>query len=282
MTLNHILKLCKNVSIDFNRLHKHIYNPVLLMWGGQGGQSNWGNTPQGNPWGQNGMAQGGHSGGHMGGGTQIHLQGGGGGTQIILPGGGGGGTQMQMGGGGMQMQMGGGGGHRAHQHWQQNPFYKPNQGWGQHGSPPMPQWQNKHDCYIPPIQFQGGCRKCHGSGTMNRHGMPIPCRNCYRKQGICPKCFGGGRNYFNGRPCKRCQGGQWQRRGGHRSSSSSSSSDDDQWRGQQRGYGGGQGGYGGGGHGSFGGGPQFQQGPQVQHGGPGYGGQGSFQGGGQW
>ena len=272
MKLDQILKHYNSQIIDLIGCINISNNRILLMWGGQGGQSNWGNTPQGNPWGQEGMSGGG---GHMGGHMpmqqmpQQHMpqQQMGGQMQVQMGG--------QMGGGQMQVQMGGGGqmGGR-HQHWQQNPYYKPNQGWGQAGSPPMPQWQNKHDCYIPPIQFQGGCRKCNGSGTMNRRGMPIPCRNCYRKRGICPKCFGGGRNYFNGRPCKKCQAGQWQRRGGHRSSSSSSSSDDEQWRGQG-GYGGGQGGYGGG-QGGFGGRPQ------VQHGGPSYGGQGGFQGGGQW
>ena len=194
------------------------------MWGGQqGGQSNWGNTPQGNPWGGQGMQ----------------------------------GFQGGMGGG-----MHGGG----HQHWQKNAFYNQNQRWGQGNYHQMPQWQNKHDVYVPPIQFRGGCSKCHGTGTMNRRGMPIPCRNCYRKQGICPKCFGGGTNYFNGRPCRKCQGGHWQRRGGHRSSSSSSSSDDNQWGGNHGGFGG-QGGYGGQNHGSFGGGQHqgyVQQGYQQQ------------------
>lgn len=89
------------------------------MWGGQGGQGNWGNSPQGNPWGQQGMQMGG---GHGHGGMQPH---------------------------GHMGNMGGGGGH--HQQWQQNAFYNQNQRWGQGGYNQMPQWQNKHNVYIPPI-----------------------------------------------------------------------------------------------------------------------------------
>ena len=233
------------------------------QWGGGGmqgqGQGNWGNN-QGNPWGQQGGMQGGgmQGGGMQGGGMQ------GGGMQ-------GGGMQ----GGGMHGQMGG------HQQWQQNPFYNQNQKWGQGGYNQMPHWQNANNVYIPPIQFNGGCKKCHGTGTMNRKGMPIPCRNCYRKKGICPKCYGGGVNYFNGKPCKKCQKGKWGRKKGKRSSSSSSS-DDNSWGGQG-GHGGqgfqGQGGFGGQGfqgQGGFGG-QGFQQGGQgFNQGGQGFN-QGGFQ-----
>ena len=78
----------------------------------QGG-SNWGNNLNGNPWGQQGMSRG----------------------------------------GGMGMGMGGGhmGGRGGRSHWQNNPFYNQNQSWGQGGYNQMPQWENQHNCYIPPI-----------------------------------------------------------------------------------------------------------------------------------
>jgi len=134
------------------------------------GGGQWGNHCNGNPWGGEGMARGR--------------------------------------GGGMNMRMGGGS--SRHSHWQKNAFYNQNQRWGNGGYNQMPQWQNQHNCYIPPIQFYGQCRKCHGTGTVHRHGMTIPCRKCYMHQGICPKCYGGGTDYFTGRPCNRCQGGRWQ------------------------------------------------------------------------
>ena len=71
---------------------------------------------------------------------------------------------------GGNMNMGGNMGH------QQNPFMTPNQNWGQGGFHQQPQWQNQNHIQVPPIQFNGGCKKCHGTGKMNRKGQPIPCR----------------------------------------------------------------------------------------------------------
>ena len=94
---------------------------------------------------------------------------------------------------------------------------------------------------IPQIPFDGSCKKCHGSGTMtNRKGMTLPCRRCYRRQGMCRFCYGTGTNYIKNKPCKKCQGGkkggkkkghgkkwgnQYAVGGGFSSSSSSSDSD---------------------------------------------------------
>jgi DnaJ-class molecular chaperone len=88
---------------------------------------------------------------------------------------------------------------------------------------PMPKWSNPNNIMIPPIMFQVGCKKCHGSGTVHKRGVMIPCRVCYRKNQICPKCYGSGFNFFNNKPCKKCQGGRWHKKHGRRSSSSSSS-----------------------------------------------------------
>ena len=109
------------------------------------------------------------------------------------------------------------------QNWQQNPFYKQGQGWGAGGYQVMPNWQNKYNCYIPPIKFTVHCKKCGGCGVYNRGGMSVPCTVCYKRQGICDKCYGGGINFKNGKPCKKCQGGRWQRKQNRKSSSSSNS-----------------------------------------------------------
>ena len=164
------------------------------------------------------------------------------------------GIQGGMMGGGMQPQ------------WQQNPFYNPNQKWGQGGYSQMPQWNNSHNIYIPPIQFNMKCRKCKGTGVSKRRGMFVPCRRCYKKMGICPKCYGGGINYLKGKPCRRCQKGKWIKRMGRRSSSSSSN-DNENW-GQGQGFMG-QGGFGGQGNfvGQGYGNQGFQQGPGFNQGG---------------
>ena len=191
---------------------------------GQGFQGqNWGNNMNNTPYGQGGMGMQPNMGGMgmQGGMGGMGMQGGMGGMGML------GGMNM----GGMNM-----GGNKAQ--WQQNPFYNQNQRWGQGGYNQMPQWQNQHNVYVPPIQFNGGCRKCNGTGMISRKATQMPCRRCYKKQGICPKCFGGGINYFNGKPCRKCQGGRWQKRKGRRSSSSSSS--DSGWgckKGFNQGYG---------------------------------------------
>ena len=107
--------------------------------------------------------------------------------------------------------------------WAKNPFFNANQNWG-NGFMAKPQWHNPNNSYIPPIVFQPQCKKCHGSGCMVKRGNTIPCRVCYRRNQICPKCYGSGINYLQNKPCKKCQGGRWGRKKGRRSSSSSSSS----------------------------------------------------------
>ncbi len=162
------------------------------------GQQNQG---QGNQWGQQNQGQG------QGWGQQNQGQGGWG--------------QQNQGQGWGQQNQGFGQNPNQNPQWAKNAFYNPNQNWG-NGFAQKPQWFNPNNSYIPPINFQPGCKKCHGSGSITKHGNMIPCRLCYKRNQICPKCYGSGINYFKNKPCK-CQGGRWGKRKGHRSSSSSSS-----------------------------------------------------------
>jgi len=117
-----------------------------------------------------------------------------------------------------------------------NPFIKPNQNWGNNGYNHQPNWINPNNFIVPPIMFVPNCNKCHGQGIMHKKGMNIPCRKCYRKNGICPRCYGSGIKYINKKPCKCNKGaffknqghghshGHGHGHGKHRSSSSSSGS----------------------------------------------------------
>jgi len=82
---------------------------------------------------------------------------------------------------------------------------------------------------IPQISFIGGCRKCGGSGLINRRGRQIPCRRCYRHSGFCTKCYGTGTNFMKNKPCHKCNGTghKIKRHHKHKHHSSSSSSDSD-------------------------------------------------------
>ena len=62
-------------------------------------------------------------------------------------------------------------------------------------------WHNPFGLNIPQISFVTGCRKCNGSGVINRKGKQIPCRKCYRTQGHCVKCYGTGVNFMRNKPC---------------------------------------------------------------------------------
>ena len=68
---------------------------------------------------------------------------------------------------------------------------------------------NPFNLNIPQVPFDGGCKKCHGSGCMmTKKGQNVPCRRCYRRQGICRFCYGTQTNFMQNKPCKKCQGGR--------------------------------------------------------------------------
>jgi len=50
---------------------------------------------------------------------------------------------------------------------------------------------------------------------MQKKGMMIPCRKCYRATGICPACYGSGIKYINKKPCNKCQKGAYNKGHAH-------------------------------------------------------------------
>eukprot|EP00919_Chromeraceae_sp_WS-2016_P008296 GHVR01019600.1.p1 GENE.GHVR01019600.1~~GHVR01019600.1.p1 ORF type:complete len:173 (+),score=18.02 GHVR01019600.1:39-557(+) len=100
-------------------------------------------------------------------------------------------------------------------------------------------WNNQHGLNLPQINFDSGCKKCHGCGSVvNKKGLKMPCKRCYRRNGFCRFCYGTGTNFNKNKPCKKCHGGKkggkhkekglmgkLQVGGGYTSSSSGSDSD---------------------------------------------------------
>ena len=168
--------------------------------GGQGGQGWGGSNQQGGQW--NGPNQGFNGGQGQWNGPNQGFNGG----------------QGQWNGPNQQGGQGGWGNHQNN-----NPFNNGQNKWGMGGFIQAPQWNNPNNNFIPPINFRPNCHKCHGNGMVNRRGMMIPCRACYKRNQICPKCYGSGFNYFTNKPCRKCQKnhGRW---GGHRHGRRSSSS----------------------------------------------------------